>query len=61
MYNDNSGTAVIQTSNTSDNSIWQVVGAENGYVQLAAQVGDGLKILDVTAGSKDNGAKMQIW
>ena len=61
VYNDNFGTAVIQTSNTSDNSIWQVVGAENGYVQLAAQVGDGLKILDVAAGSRDNGAKMQIW
>lgn len=60
--NNDSGAKVVQTSSTGDNTIWQVVGgSESGYIKLAAQVGDGRKVLDVTGGSSSNSAQIQIW
>lgn len=41
--------------------LWQTVDAGDGYVQLASQVGDGLRVLDVSGNSADNNANIQLW
>lgn len=60
--NNNSGAKTVQTSAVNESSIWQVVsGEDDGYVKLAAQIGDGRKVLDVTGASNDNAKQLNIW
>lgn len=61
--NSNSGANVMQSNASNDkNQIWYVVNSgENGYYNLACQVGDGLKVLDVASGSSENSANIQLW
>ena len=62
VFNSSSGTKLTQTSNLSDNSIWQVAISKDGYIKLANQSSSSnMMVIDVPAASKENGVQLQIW
>lgn len=62
VFNSSSRTKLTQTSNLSDNSIWQVAISKDGYIKLANQSSSSnMMVIDVPAASKENGVQLQIW